>query len=73
MLGLIIIQGTKWPSLGLVPILYLDPGSGSMIIQLIIAGALGALFIFRGAIRKIVAKFRRPGSQVEEKKDDDDW
>lgn len=30
------------------PLLYLDPGSGSYLLQLLIAGVLGALFVFRG-------------------------
>jgi hypothetical protein len=40
------------------PVVYLDPGSGSLITQLIIAGALGALFILTGFWRKLIGKFR---------------
>lgn len=33
------------------PLFYLDPGSGSYLIQVLVAGALGALFILRGVLR----------------------
>lgn len=32
------------------PLAYLDPGSGSYLLQLLVAGALGALFVLRGYI-----------------------
>ena len=34
---------------------YLDPGTGSMILQLVIAGALGALFTLKNFFRNIKA------------------
>ena len=38
---------------------YLDPGSGSFIIQLIIAGALGGMFLLRSYIGRLFASVRR--------------
>ena len=38
---------------------YLDPGSGSYLLQLLIAGILGALFVFRGYLGKVRAFFSR--------------
>lgn len=53
---------------------YLDPGSGSFIIQLIIAGVVGAGFILRGYWSKIVKFFRRESDEaaIEGKDDLDD-
>jgi len=47
---------------------YLDPGSGSFIIQLVIATVLGSLFIIKGYWKKIVAFFIKNGP-VNEKDD----
>ncbi len=33
------------------PLSYLDPGSASYLLQLLVAGALGALFVLRGVLR----------------------
>jgi hypothetical protein len=41
------------------PLSYLDPGSGSYLLQLLIAGALGALFALRiywGRIKRFIAR-----------------
>lgn len=38
---------------------YIDPFSGSILLQLIIAGAIGAVAFFRKAIRNVVAKVMR--------------
>jgi hypothetical protein len=45
-------------------LLYIDPGSSSMIIQMIVAGALGAVFFFKNGWYKIKSFFTR-----EEKKE----
>jgi hypothetical protein len=73
MLGLIINPGPTGPFSGLLPILYLDPGSGSMIIQLLVAGALAALFFFRGYWKKLIDKFRKPKGPTEDPDDHEDW
>jgi len=39
--------------------LYIDPGSGSYLVQMIIAGILGALFYFKNAWLKIKSFFAR--------------
>ena len=38
---------------------YLDPGSGSFILQMLIAGAAGAIFIMRNQIARFFGLFRR--------------
>ena len=38
---------------------YVDPGSGSMILQVILAGLLGGLFAVKVFWRKVVAFFRQ--------------
>jgi len=39
-------------------LIYLDPGSGSFILQMIIAGAAGFLFLIRGRISNFIAFVR---------------
>jgi hypothetical protein len=46
--------------------LYLDPGSGSILIQLIIASALGAALIFKTSWSRIKGFFRKDGSDIPE-------
>jgi hypothetical protein len=43
----------------LYTLLYVDPGSGSYLVQVIIAGVLGALFYFKTIWWKIKAFFGR--------------
>jgi len=38
------------------PLAYLDPGSGSYLLQLLVAGALGALFVLRGVLRSFLKR-----------------
>ncbi len=38
---------------------YLDPGTGSMVLQVVVAGVLGALFTFKSYIRAIVSSIGR--------------
>jgi len=45
---------------------YLDPGSGSFILQLIIAGGLGTLFMLRAQIARFFSFFSRNKSQAVE-------
>ena len=54
--------------------LYLDPGSGSILIQLIIASALGAALIVKTSWSRIKNFFRKNTSEVsdEEGKNHDD-
>lgn len=47
--------------------LYLDPGSGSILIQLIIASALGAALIVKTSWSKIKKFFHKNTSEVSEK------
>jgi hypothetical protein len=49
---------------------YLDPGSGSFIIQLLIAGLVGAGFLLRGYWSKLIGHFR--GTTDEDIDDEDD-
>jgi hypothetical protein len=49
------------------PRAYLDPGSGSILLQLLVAGILGGLFAARAFWGKIKAKLtRRPRGEEEE-------
>lgn len=41
------------------PPAYLDPGSGSFLLQLLIAGIVGGLFLLRSSWGKVKAFFRR--------------
>ena len=43
---------------------YLDPGSGSFILQILLASFLGALFVVRTYWQKIIAFFR--GGETED-------
>ncbi len=45
---------------------YLDPGSGSFILQLIVAGALGSALAIKAYWSKIVAIFRKSDSEQED-------
>lgn len=54
---------------------YLDPGSGSFILQMLIAGAAGAVFILRNQIARFFGLFRgdkkakkKTGSKVSKKR-----
>jgi hypothetical protein len=42
-----------------IHLLYIDPGSGSYLVQMIIAGILGALFYFKNMWRKIKSFFSK--------------
>ena len=42
-------------------LLYIDPGSGSYLVQVIIAGVLGALFYFKGLWFKFKELFKGSG------------
>lgn len=50
---------------------YLDPGSGSFLIQLVIAGLVGAAFILRSSWGKIKGFFTRSKSEEVEEPDDE--
>lgn len=51
-------------------LLYVDPGSGSYLIQVIIAAILGALFYFKNAWLRIKAFFWRPKKEDTTKEND---
>jgi hypothetical protein len=53
-------------------LLYIDPGSGSYLIQLIIAGVLGALFYFKTIWWKIKSFFTRSKPEDSSNKEEDD-
>lgn len=50
---------------------YLDPGSGSILIQLLVAGALGALIVLRTSWGRIRSLFGR-GAEAEDEENGDD-
>ena len=47
-------------------LLYIDPGSSSMIIQMIVAGALGAVFFLKNGWYKIKSFFTRHKDQEKD-------
>jgi hypothetical protein len=65
---LIIFNGWTW----LGPVLYLDPGSGSYIFQLLIAGIVGAIFIIRVYWKRILGFFSKQKPEDEEHTTDED-
>jgi len=50
-------------------ILYVDPGSGSYLVQILIAAILGALFYFKGLWWRIKSFFWRPKKEDPSKND----
>lgn len=54
-------------------LLYVDPGSGSYLVQMIIAAVLGALFYFKNIWWRIKAFFSRtkPGAPTDKEKIND--
>jgi hypothetical protein len=52
------------------PHTYLDPGSGSFILQLVIASLVGVGFFFRSFWTKLIKKFRKSDSSTEEEEND---
>jgi hypothetical protein len=50
-------------------LLYVDPGSGSYLIQMIIAAILGALFYFKNLWWKVKAFFWKPKKEDTEGED----
>jgi hypothetical protein len=69
------MNGSILHILASVPLLsgkaYLDPGSGSVLIQLLIAGLLGAAFILKVSWKKIKAFFSRSKAPADEKPEDE--
>jgi len=49
----------------LISLLYLDPGSGSMILQIVIAAALGGAYAVKVYWKKIKRLFRGKGAAEE--------
>jgi hypothetical protein len=70
-----MIRGLLWLVLAWVAtageaLAYLDPGTGSAVIQMVIAGVMGALFVVKMYWRKLVAFFggsSRESQQAEPK------
>lgn len=63
------VAGLLFPGLAYA---YLDPGTGSMIIQMLIAGALGAMLYMKLAWAKTKDVFARllPGNRSDQTSDD---
>ena len=57
-------------SLILMVLAYLDPGSGSMLIQAVLAGMLTLPFFLRSQIGQLVRRIRRPEAQENVSTDD---
>ncbi len=52
------------------PMAYIDPGTGSLVIQALIAGFLGALFALRkwlyGTFQRFRMMFSKPGNDADD-------
>jgi len=48
------------------PHAYLDPGSGSFLVQLLIAGLVGVGFLIKAYWKKIKGLFNRSDSKIED-------
>jgi hypothetical protein len=55
----------------LKPIFYLDPGSGSVLIQIIIATILGGLITIRVFWSRLIARFKGGPNQAEQEAEPD--
>lgn len=53
----------------MMQLLYIDPGSGSYLVQVLIAAVLGALFYFKTAWNWVKSFFVKPKPTSEEKED----
>lgn len=51
---------------------YVDPGSGSLLLQAILAGILGVAFYFRQSVFRVLRFFRRDRPSAEELPPDND-
>ena len=54
------------------PHLYLDPGSGSILLQLLLAAILGAGVLLRTQWGKIKSLFKRKGDAEEEQEENEE-
>jgi hypothetical protein len=52
--------------------LYIDPSSGSYLVQMLIAGILGSLFFFKNAWTKVKNFFTGKKTVVEEEDDENE-
>jgi hypothetical protein len=48
---------------------YLDPGTGSYVFQLLMAGLLGGTFFFRSAVKRMIRKFMGKDGKRNDPKD----
>ncbi len=48
---------------------YLDPGTGSYILQMVLAGVLGGLYIFKGYVARVFNFIRSMFTKVDKEKD----
>ena len=53
------------------PLLYLDPSSGSILIQMLVAALLGAGLLIRSQWARIQSLFGKDIAEIEESTDDD--
>ncbi len=57
----------------LIPIItlsyaYLDPGTGSYVLQVIVASILGAVFVFKSFLQKLITPFKKLFSKKKSSK-----
>jgi len=51
---------------------YIDPGSGSIVLQMVLAAIAGGVFFFRNALSQFFGLFRRNKPAATESSDDSD-
>ncbi len=59
--------------ISVLPLLYLDPGTGSYLVQAIVAGALGVVFFFKNIvsyIRGFFAMLTRKKKSIDQESED---
>ncbi len=54
-----------------MPLLYIDPGAGSMVIQAVLAGLLAVPFMFRHAISRAVGRLKGRSTTSSESRGSD--
>ena len=67
---MMLLTSHLWAALA-SPDLYLDPGSGSMLLQLLLAAILGAGILLRTQWGKITSLFKRKNDADEEIEDEE--
>lgn len=72
MFTLFIIPASSSFNAAMSGLAYLDPGSGSFILQILLAALLGSMFVLRSFWAKVVNFFRKGSTNPEKSPDSQD-